>query len=98
MLEAIEALGRRTPVTTAPDVFATDVKDGQGLGKAKQTAAEKSSLRVTYTYGEKNYAAGVVEKTTPKAQNLDDRLDHRDVELVNGVDFGRQNGLPEPNA
>ena len=94
----IGAIGQGASVRASTDVFATDVKDGQSLGKAKQTAAEKSSLRVTYTYGEKNYAAGVVEKATPKAQNLYDRLYHRDVELVNGVDFGRQNGLPEPNA
>ena len=95
MLEAIEALGRRTPVTTAPDVFATDVKDGQSLGKAKQTAAEKSSLWVTY--GEKNYAAGVVEKTTPKAQNLDELLLHKNSGLIGIDELRYQNGVPEPN-
>lgn len=91
----IGAIGQGASVRASTDVFATDVKDGQSLGKAKQTAAEKSSLWVTY--GEKNYAAGVVEKSTPKAQNLNERLDHKDSGLI-GIDVLRyQNGVPEPN-
>ena len=96
MIESVKEIGSKASAQASTDVFATDCKDGTSIGRAKQTAAAKSSL--WFTYGEKNYAAGVFEKTTPKAQNLDDRLHHRDVELVNGVDFGRQNGLPEPNA
>lgn len=91
----IGAIGQGASVRASTDVFATDGKDGQSIGKTKQTAAEKSSL--WFTYGEKNHAAGVVAKTTAKAQNLDDRLLHRDSELITGADLGRQNGLPEPN-
>ena len=96
MTGSIEAVGNKASAQASTDVFALGDRDGTSISKAKQTAAAKSSLWVTY--GEKNHAAGVFAKTTERAKNLDDRLHHRDVELVNGVDFGRQNGLPEPNA
>ena len=96
MVESVKEIGSKASAQAATDVFASGDRDGASISKAKRTAAAKPSL--WFTYGEKNYAAGVFEKTTPKAQNLYDRLHHRDVELVNGVDFGRQNGLPEPNA
>ena len=92
----VKPIGQGASAQASTDVFALGDKDGTSIGRAKQTVAAKSSL--WFTYGEKNHVAGVFAKTTPKAQNLDDRLHHRDVELVNGVDFGRQNGLPEPNA
>ena len=95
MIGSIKAVGDKRSVRKATDVFATDGRDGKGIGKAKQTAAAKSSLWVTY--GEKNRVAGVVTKTTATAQNLADRLLHRDSDLVSGVELGRQNGLPEPN-
>ena len=95
MIESIKVVGNKSSVSTATDVFAPGDKDGMSISKAKQTAAAKPSL--WFTYGEKNYAAGVVAKTTAKAQNLDDRLLHRDSELITGADLGRQNGLPEPN-
>ena len=90
----IGAIGQGASVRASTDVFATDVKDGQSLGKAKQTAAEKSSLWVTY--GEKNHAAGVFAKTTPKAQSLEDRLCHMDG-IVSGEDLRHQNGVPVLN-
>ena len=96
MIGSVEAVGNKTSVRAATDVFATDVRDGKSISKAKQTLSAKSSLWVSY--GEKNYAAGVIAKTTAKALSLDDRLHHKDSDLVNGVDFGRQNGLSEPMA
>ena len=70
MIESIEALGRRSPVKTAPDVFATDGNSG----KAEQTAAAKPSL--TITQGRHNRAAAVVEKAEPNEVRLDERLRH----------------------
>ena len=96
MIGSVKAVGNETSVRKVTDVFATDGRDGKGIGKAKQTAAAKPSLWVTY--GEKNRVAGVVAKTTETAQNLNDRLLHKDTGLVSGVELGRQNGLPEPNA
>ena len=96
MTESINAVGNKAFAWKATDVFAAGDKDGASISKAKRTAAAKPSLWITH--GEKNHAAGVFAKTTERAKSLDDLLLHRDAELVNGVDFGRQNGLPEPNA
>ena len=90
MIESIEALGRRTPIQTAPDVFATDGRSG----KAEQTAAMKPSLVVTQ--GAQNRAASAVEKATEKAQKLDDRLRHDDPTLVPGDVLRAQNNTPNP--
>lgn len=90
MIGSIEAVGRNTPVQTAPDVFATDGKSG----KAAQTAAMKPSLVVTH--GAQNRAASVVEKATEKAQALDDRLRHDDSTLVAGDVLRAQNNVPNP--
>ena len=96
MVESVKEIGSKASAQAATDVFASGDRDGASISKAKRTAAAKPSLWITH--GEKNHAAGVFAKTTERAKNLDDLLLHRDAELVNGVDFGRQNGLPEPNA
>ena len=70
MIASIEAVGRRTPVNTTPEVFATDGNSG----KSEQTAAAKPSL--TVPAGRQNRAAAVVEKAEPKEVRLDERLRH----------------------
>ena len=85
MLEAIEAMGRRTPVQTAPDVFATDGTSG----KAEQTAAAKPSLKVTH--GQHNRAASVVEKAEPTTVRLDERLRHDEPAISADELLGKNN-------
>ena len=96
MTGSIEAVGNKASAQASTDVFALGDRDGTSIGKAKRTAAAKPSLWVTY--GEENRAAGVFAKTTERAKNLDDLLLHKYSGLVSGVELGRQNGLPEPNA
>ena len=88
MLEAIEAMGRRTPVLAAPDVFATDGTSGQ----AEQTAAAKPSL--TVTHGQHNRAASVVEKAEPTKVRLDERLRH-DEPTISADELYRKNNVPQ---
>ena len=87
MIESIEAIGRRTPVQTAPDVFATD----GNRSKTKQTAAAKPSL--TITQGQHNRAASGVEKAEPAEVRLDERLRHDDATLVTAEYLQKENGV-----